>query len=807
MDTVNSLGTDPNPEIKDHSLLGGKVRITEFSSSNKVVFMVYVFDLDGNALATFASEVDEANNQNTLNEIVEYINTELYGLDSDKDYTILVNYLRKLNIYELDPVSLIELNTPLVERKLLDIDLKKANSNNFFYSNIPGELKTEIKTILMHSLYDPELLGELIDAFTSAQKTDLYLLEKGDRGSKEDIYNLDGTLSYEKLKKAGLVKHTALSMLPIVLSEEQEKNLREMVNLITLAKLSILQQSSEDTDLQSLLTDGLSEICQEITIANFRRINDKFRLRYDTFSSISPGFISTFELNGNEPQGDVANSKNYMILQEHLTRFLRKLGASDTDIQYCFAPMTIPVNAVGESILEIYNFHSPLFSELPYRPTVGFMAFKNAKTGAPFSPISNIEAQQSRSMFRRIPGLEDSVAFDPFDIADFRSLTGSGNFIIPIIRTLNEEGEETFKEVHFIRRLSGSLLSSGKETWSVLKTTRPEIYYKFIGLKHENHNPLGQSIPDWMWMNPLVPSLTDKRLDAILTDPRLLHRFNVREKIKEYLVKSQTDLGNKNLEEMADYILKSCLEYIPKTRILSRADYTGLFKQDKDFSTSLSEREIEDIKRDRTKYVIKFNALTGSSGNGVFIGASFSFEEVPKSIYKKITSDELKEIRSLLGSSKHEFKEKIDKLSDEKLINILRKNKKLSSLIEFKLRNLLWSHIVDHAIEEGQAIVQTLARTVTHTVIPITLDVRSDEFNISVTKAIVDINPQTIGTRMTGTHSRYVICPEKGNGVEKGNITGDSLGVGRNVVLPNEVASRIVALYKVLTECHEIHHH
>lgn len=804
--TENKSTTSNNCFTQKEDYLEGHVSILKHTTSSSQVYLINIFETPNkDRVAIFAFDSKD-NPRYSIDEIISFIQTLQY-YDRSLCVTTLLEYFRKLGIHEQDSFTQMELNTPLIERRFLAHDLQIARLDKIDTHPLRHiDLNDEIRQIMLHSFQEGNLLEHLENEFRIAQANDLFLIADCEDKAAAKCYNPDGTLSYELLKQQNLVKHTTLSMLPIVLAEEQEANLREMVRSISIAKISILQQASENADLQSLLTDGLSDVCKEITITNLSRVTENMRLRYDTFSSIRPGPISAFELNGNEPQGDVANSRNYIIVQEHISRFLRYLGASDTDIQYCFAHMTTPVNAVGEAILEIYNKNLPTYPELPPVPTIGFMAFKNAKTGAPYSKISNIEAQQSRLLFRRIPGLEDSVSFDPFDIVDFKMLSGNTNYIIPIVKVPDDKGEYVLKEVHFIRRLSGSLLSAGNTTWMSLKKKRPEIYYKFIGLKHEDYNPLGQSIPEWMWMNPLVPSLTDKRLDSILTDPRLLHRFKVREKLQEYIIKNQLAAGNRSPEEMADEILESCSKYIPKTRILSLNGVSGLFKSDNNFSSSLTQNEIDEIKASRFKYVIKQNALTGSSGAGVFIGSSLDYNEIPKAVFNLISDEEWNIIKQQIKQYKIPV-DQLDAMTPDELRKLLRNNKQLRELISYSLLDILWGRLVDYSIQQGQTVIQQLSTTHTHRVMPMSIDVNTGEFCLAYyANGIIDINPQAIGTHLTGIHSRYVRVSDENLGKlakGKGNITGDSLGVGRNVVLPSVVASRIVALYREITKINE----
>jgi hypothetical protein len=799
---LENIDTRKNLNCEKKDYLDGVVTIIEYTSDLSNGYLINIYESPGGErVAIFAFDSKDSSRY-SIEEIKSFIET-LAHYEYQLAVTSLVDYLRKLGMYEQDSYTQMELNTPLIERRLLAHDLLVARQGTENHTLTHADLNDEIRLIMLHSFQEGDLLEQLENEFRVAQVNDLFLIDNCEDEAAAACYRPDGTLSYELLKERNLVKHTTLSMLPLVLAEEQESKLREMVRSVSIAKISILRHAAENTDLQSLLIDGLSDVSKEVTVANFARVTENMRLRYDTFSSMKPGPISAFELNGNEPQGDVANSRNYIIVQEHISRFLRYLGASDTDIQYCFANMTTPVNAVGEAILDIYSKNASSYPELPSMPTIGFMAFKNAKTGAPYSKISNIEAQQSRLLFKKIPGLDDSVSFDPFDIVDFKALSGSGNYIIPIVKIPDDKGGELFKEVHFIRRLSGSLLSAGNTTWLALKKNKPEIYYKFIGLKHEEHNPLGQSIPGWMWMNPLVPSLTDKRLDSILTDPRLLHRFKVKEKLQEYLIKNQLISGTKTADEMADDILEACAKYIPKTRILSLNGVTGLHKTDTNFSASLTQKEIDEIKANRFKYVIKQNALTGSSGVGVFLGPSLDLQEIPRKIFNLITPEQLDSIKQEMLMCDRNMVEVLEMPLDD-VRKMLRKNRHIRELISFNLYNILWGHLVDFSIQQGQTIIQELSKTHTHRVMPMSVDVKTDQFNLThYANGIIDINPQAIGTKLTGIHSRYVQVSEENVGKRakgKGNITGDSLGVGRNVVLPSVVASRIVALYREITK-------
>ena len=781
------MGKSIDYSISKSEFVDGLIELTEFNGpSNGIRIAVGAAT---NQQSLFCSGVGAVSNAE-IERYKEFL-LSLEDYDASLAAQESIKYFKSSSLIELDPFSQIELSGAKIERAHLWSDVHAGRTGvRSEYLNV----QDEIRQLVLASLHDVELMAALENEFRSAQRSDLFLINKDDSTKAAECYNADGSISYELLKEQNLVTHTSLSVLPLVLSEEQEIAFDVMVRDVARAKLSILRHAGMNIDLQNLLTDGLSPVCREVTISNFSKVTNYMRMRFDTFASIQPGPIVAFELNGNEPQGDVANSRNSRIITEHLSRTLRALGASESEIQYCFQTMITPVNAVGESIIEIYRKNASEFPELPIMPTIGFMAWKNAKTGAPFSKISNIEAQQSGIHFRKLPDLDESVSFDPFDIIGFREIEGKTRAIIPIIKI--KIGEEYFeKEVHFIRRLSGSLLSEANTTWQALKNNRPEIYYKFIGLKHDQHNPEGLSIPSWMWMNPLVPSLTDKRLDAIITDARLVSRFKVKENLVNYILEEKLVQTGDDAQGMAEQILESCERYTAKTRILSAHGEIGLFSGDTEFSSSMTKGEIGKIKSNRRQYVLKQNALTGSSGEGVFIGKALNLAEFPAEVFKRISPEE---IELILGELKYHgiVLEDGEEITPSTIESLVKSDGENSLKYNELMTNILWAHLIDYSITLGQTVVQNVAAIEKHLVFPIALSVDDDVFSVSAFEANIDLNPQTIGDKKTGMHSRYV-RPQQGDS-GKGNITGNSLGVGRNVVLPSLVARRVVALYRDL---------
>lgn len=661
---------------------------------------------------------------------------------------------------ELDPSSQLELTHPNRQEDWLRSDIQSARDSRTERFIIEEHWQGFVREYLEN----PRAAALLEDLFSEAQQKDLFLVDT--KNADATVYDDSGKISYKALKEAGKVIHTSLSAIPVFLSEEQEANIAEMVEAITLCKLAILDNVTSDSDLQKLLLSGLSEISKEICLANLNDITTALRLRYDTFCSQAPGVLGSFELNGNEPQGDAQSSKNFLILKEVISHHLKELGAKQDDVDYCFEPLKIPMYAVGEEIVKIYKDYIAQCNALPYEPTVGFLAWKDRKKNIPFSPISNVEAQSSAEYFRKMPGIGDTCFFDPFDISgfkEFESLDGK-RFILPVVTFQHHDREPTEHTIHFIRRLSGSLLSKGSNTWRLLKKNKPEVYYKFVGIKDEQYNPDGLRIPNALWMNPLTPLMTDKKLDAILSTPGICERFHILSALEKRLGSLHPQMTVEQVKDLAKATLRKSRIFAPKSYILSLQGVRGLFPEDTDFTTSLTEDELLKIKNNRQKYVLKQNALTGFSGKGVFVGKNFSLNELDATFRAQLPKPLQEELRHRSGLNNHDL---------------------------HILRDKVWPYLVDYSLHVGDCIVQEILEPQYTTVIPVTTSIEDGTTTIhEPRKAEIDINPRSIGPKTTDIHSRFLM---KG---EKTNVT--SGGAGRVAVFPRETVKRLLALWRTL---------
>jgi hypothetical protein len=727
------------------------------------VVFAYREDPSGQENETVPAKIYASRTSVTADEILE-LQAMLEQLPTQNNDAFMAEFTATLReqakFTELDPLSQLELNHPQRQQDWLRSDIQSARGTSTERFIIEEHWPSFVREVLENH-HAAALLEEL---FSEAQQKDLFLVDT--KNADANVYDGTGKISYKALREAGKVIHTSLSAAPVFLSEEQEANIAEMVETVTLCKLAILDNVTSDPDLQKLLLSGLSEISKEICFANLNDLTTALRLRYDTFCSQAPGVLGSFELNGNEPQGDAQSSKNFLILKEVISHHLKELGAKQDDIDYCFEPLKIPMYAVGEEIVKIYKDFIEQCNALPYEPVVGFLAWKDRKKNIPFSPISNVEAQSSAEYFRKMPGIGDTCFFDPFDITgfkEFESLDGK-RFILPVVTFQREDREPIEHTIHFIRRLSGSLLSKGFNTWRLLKKKKPEIYYKFVGIKDEQYNPDGLRIPNALWMNPLTPLMTDKKLDAIVSTPSICDRFNVQSALEKRLGSLHPQMTVEQVKDLAKATLRKSRSFIPKSYILSLQGVRGLFPEDSNFTTSLTEDELQKIKNNRHKYVLKQNALTGFSGKGVFVGKNFSLSELDASCRAQLPEELQQELKHRSGLSRHD-------------LNLL--------------RDKVWPYLVDYALHVGDCIVQETLESQYATVVPVTTSIADGTTTIHEPRqAEIDINPRAIGPKKTDIHSRFLM---KG---EKTNVT--SGGAGRVAVFPRETVKRLLALWRTL---------
>lgn len=676
----------------------------------------------------------------------------------------------------------------------------------------PGlSIQQQLTLVVMRSLFTRSISDYLCEEFGNVQRKDLFII---DPVTSERSY-IDA------------------SIVPLVLSASQERKLRNSVSAIMKAKVALIESSHENDDLKAFLFDGVPQICTEIVSNSLATLPDHIRGRIDTMTNPERGNVNVLETNANEPQGDTSLSTISRAIHAHLRRYLSHIGANEEEISECFEGLELPACQVAKKIVTVLKEKKSQYPTMPDEFNIGILAMKDPVTRKPIGKVSNVEADNIVPYFESIEGIKKALSFDVFDICGFLSLDDKSH--IPIVKCRSEEKEEKFP-LHFIRRMQGALFSNSR-VWEVLKKERPEIYYNFIGKQDETYNPNGKRIPAWMWMNPLNPFLTDKKLDAILSDIRLRERFNVERALSTYLAKrkeadSQEPQSPDTLLE-ASKIIKECERSIAGTRMLSvyetKADdgsfQRGLYNGDSNSLGVISDAELEEIKRNRRKYVVKTNTLFGHSGSGVYIGKGLALDEIPAKVIKSLEDNELERIKKLLEielyrtglstmlseENQRNFKnfllsdpESVFEHSDltDELLNFRAKRKRsLNTTFAFvvktfvrdtrvinELQDILWPLLVNYARSHTSAIVQQLVPQQSARLVRIGLSGNEDKDEVTLhepAEYFLDINPQTLGSEVSFFHGR-------GSLNQKSNITG---GYGfRVLIFPEENAKRIVAL-------------
>ena len=682
---------------------------------------------------------------------------------------------------ELDPQTQLELSGEGVSPSSVSRDLGREGVYH---------LGRAFDSMLAEILADPELLDEAISDFEEVQERDLGLV------------NID---TYA-------VTYPDLSIRPVVIDQYQEEKLARLVSNVISAKIAIVNGAAESHELQELFLCDMNAIGREVIGANLYPIPRHVRIRIDSHTDFEVGESSQIETNGSEPQGDAVTSATLSLFKRTFGRLFKKLGATPEQIENCFRELRLPLYRVADKIASVYAEHQAAHPDLPPTFNVGFFAWKHPTTRKPLSNISNAEAEKSVAFITDNSTINHGYSFDPFDIVRFEELDDP-RFHLPVIIT--SQGDEV--PIHFIRRLYGNL-GFGGPTWRVLKERNPETFYRFSGIPHEQWNPEGRRIPEWLWMNPLNPCLTDKVLDAIITDENLQRRFQVRRLIAEDLLRNDPSMKKDDAKREARKIIAGCKEFIPLTRCLTRKG-DGLFPGDSG-PGGLDDRDIITLKNSRKDWVIKLDSLGGYAGHGIFVGRSFLLNEVPTSLLDVLTEEEGEKVKlaivDTLANSRLEVpSEQIEEwlrlpigaFWSEPLIRLpgTRRNSKAVSLEEAAMfvesreptfyadraRDVLWPHLVDHALKLPKSLIQRYRTPQTFNAVRLSYDgTPGSSVSLSLpTPHSVDINVFAFGSEQSDFHSR-------GSLWGKTNITG---GYGaRMIVVPSNVARSMVALYRSL---------
>jgi|GEM_PF-2312953 len=590
-----------------------------------------------------------------------------------------------------------------------------------------------------------------------------------------------------------------ISLVPIYVSQEKEDQLRQTISDLTHVKGAVVEAARSNQDLQEYLLEGLADISKEIHRANLSRLPQHLRLRYDTFTDLGGDYVRQIELNGGEPQGDVIMTKVVEVARDICELYFKNRGISDKRIQQCFESLETPVNQCAKVAHAAYRHFRKKCPSLPEAGNCGVFAFRDPITRAPLSSLSNAEANQSEQYYARSDRFSRSLAFDPFDIIDFEEHTDNfgKSFVVPIVES-GTGNERT--SIHFIRRLHGEPMEN-TEVWQTLKEKRPEIYYKFIGKEHEVHNPRGLTVPSELFMNPLNSLMTDKKLDAILTDERLIERFGICGALKESLLQNQVASSKREAYSLAKEKLTRVQQVVSRTRALRGFD-AGLFESDNNRQGTLSDDEVSEIVANRAKYVVKLGTLTGHSGTGVFVGSHLDVSEVPIEALSDVSENEENRILGIALAAKPDIADRLESHYKQKqtLKSAAAYQQAIKGLQEtlqelnmreadVALQDIYWKGLIQYALSSEQAIIQERADSQKGPVIVASTNGGKGLQVSEVKEYNLDLNPQAFFDEMS-----YIVI--RASSLAKANITG---GYGCLVpCFPAEVADKVYELYKEL---------
>jgi len=545
-------------------------------------------------------------------------------------------------------------------------------------------------------------------------------------------------------------ERVAFNMIPLVTSSEKTEAAKHLVTNLTRAKVGAVGAIAKDPKLRAFMEKGLPEITIEIMRAALADPNavqqmlTNYRLRFDTFSPSSGGKMQQLELNGGEPQADILCTATYKLLRKMLEIYMRENNVPAEDMRAILCHIELPIDQVATRLAQIYRKNRIAYGgQLPEQCNVGIFAFRDPDTGKNRNILSNTEAAQSVPYFEANQTVDKAQAFCLFDITGFREVHHESGAIhlLPILK----DGTE----VHMIRRLHGEPMEN-IDLWHKLRDARPEIYYKVIGLQHKIHNPDGHAIPTWMWMNPLNSWLTDKKLDALLSDPVMDERFGIRRQVKEVLAE------NGLTDDDAEEAMAAVEGYMPETLLVTTD-------------------RIEELSN-RPEWVIKLGTLMGHSGEGVFVGTHMPVDELPEQMLVAalealsqvgIDFSEYASFAEIAGSFDNGHAEQ-----------------------EEKIRDILWQQLVVYCATTGDAIAQRRAES-QYTEAVMCHSKGSGDFRVESHEGIrYDFNPQTFGDE--GVHVILRVTQAE----HRTNVTGGVGGVG--AIIQEDLAKIVIESTKFI---------
>ena len=568
--------------------------------------------------------------------------------------------------------------------------------------------------------------------------------------------------------QSGEKKPVNISLVPVIISPEVEERIRLATAVTNLVRAAILLLMKENKNLYRFLAAGVHPLALEIMEASdFSPSKAQWRWRGDTQTSIfAPDFLKWIENNGGEPQGDGIISYAVQAMKKVLSICF---NLEEDELRIAPYP--------EEQMIRVMMARYRILTGSTALPVIGYQAWKGRDS------LSGVEAEYSASTYRSRFGGE-GVAFSPHEIEDIIKVDGErGTYYrlivnthqgervgIDIIRRLLGEPFENLEEWEkFKNRASQTLCSDGEET----------IWERYLKMQQEQ------------MINPLFSWPTDKKLDVIMGNPQALDYFGVWRKVEEILndedlcyrlslPRAVLDLGLAGIKSLVR-------EAIPRAYILRRKG-EGLYPEAEDKDTlCLTEEEIEQIKQNPFRYVLKRYSLVGHSGTSVHLGGEVQFWEMELEDYLALPDDSFFE---LTGMGKEEFRQDWERNSSALRTEIAKRVERGIITNPRELQRVVWSVLIDNSLKRYDCLVQE--RTPTYKTDAILYDPSERDF--VALPLHYDLDPQSVGV---GSYTWLVV---RVSSFTKTNISGGYGGLG--VPISTELVKRLlqIAIEKGLYE-------
>lgn len=569
-----------------------------------------------------------------------------------------------------------------------------------------------------------------------------------------------------------------VSLLPVVVSDETETKLDTFVQTSNLVRSAILMKMDEDPHLRAFMEAGVDPITIEIMRANpYVPAKNQWRFRADTLTDQETGTIKAIENNGGEPSGDGVISDTIRVVEQ-------VLGLSFNDESLSLS---------GHHDIQMMEVLIARYQELTGNermPTIGYFSWEGR------SALTVAEARYTAKKYKEEYGT-DSTQFDPRDIVDIKKVvseTGKLYYVIVCEKQDADGGEPVRTEIEIVRRLHGEPMEN-LDLWREFKETYGQqlcsdgeetIWDRFT-------KKLGEQM-----VNPLNSYSTDKKLDVILGNAAFLEHFGIWEKVAEIAaddsLSDTLSLTDETRTMVRDGRIRSFIaETFPQAHMLRRrAD--GLYKgavQGNDLG--LSDEQIEELKQNRRRWVLKRESLAGHSGKTVFIGEDPLLHELTFDDYMGLSD---RELLTLTGLTKKEFAGRWQfgmgnpdgaEAEQRRLRAVIAHCfDQLPEEAKTALQDSAWSVLIDNSLTTPDSLIQeAVAQPDIPTIIFRTIDGK----DVPVTQLMhYDLNPLSIGPTV---HTHNVV---RVTASPKTNILGGKGALG--VPISESVARSIIAKYE-----------